>query len=137
MIANRSIPGAVVIPELAYPDVGQAADWLCQVFGFRKRLIIGNHRIQLHVGEGGAVVVIEKAPDTEPGGHSLLIRVNDARAHHEIARGRGATILRAPADHPYGECQYTARDCGGHVWTFSQSLADVDPASWGGQLIEG
>jgi hypothetical protein len=23
---------------------------------------------------------------------------------------------------------------GGHVWTFSQSIADVDPASWGGVL---
>lgn len=43
-------------------------------------------------------------------------------------------ILRPPTDYPYGERQYTAADPAGHVWTFSQTLADVDPASWGGTL---
>jgi len=27
-------------------------------------------------------------------------------------------------------------DPGGHRWTFSQSIADVDPADWGGTLKE-
>jgi len=36
-IANRSVPAATVIPELAYPDVLEATDWLCHVFGFRAR----------------------------------------------------------------------------------------------------
>jgi uncharacterized glyoxalase superfamily protein PhnB len=26
-------------------------------------------------------------------------------------------------------------DPGGHRWTFSQSVADSDPATWGGELI--
>jgi len=47
---------------------------------------------------------------------------------------RGAEILQAPTDHPYGERQYRAEDITGHVWTFSESIADVDPASWGGTL---
>jgi uncharacterized glyoxalase superfamily protein PhnB len=42
-----------------------------------------------------------------------------------------------PVDYPYGERQYSAVDPGGHVWTFSESIADVDPASWGGELREG
>lgn len=33
MINNRSMPPALIIPELPYPDVRQAADWLCQTFG--------------------------------------------------------------------------------------------------------
>ena len=34
MLSNRSIPRATVIPTLAYPDVNQAAAWLCNAFGF-------------------------------------------------------------------------------------------------------
>lgn len=63
MIQNRSVPVASVIPELAYDDVAEASDWLCNAFGFTPRL-------------------------------------------------------------------------GGHRWTFSESIADVDPASWGGALVK-
>jgi uncharacterized glyoxalase superfamily protein PhnB len=55
-------------------------------------------------------------------------------AHHDRATKAGATILGAPTDYPYGERQYTAHDLGGHLWTFSQSIADVDPADWGGEF---
>jgi uncharacterized glyoxalase superfamily protein PhnB len=47
----------------------------------------------------------------------------------------GAKIIQEPSDFPYGERQYTVEDPGGHHWTFSQSIADVDPASWGGTLL--
>jgi uncharacterized glyoxalase superfamily protein PhnB len=41
-------------------------------------------------------------------------------------------VLRAPADHPFGERQYTVEDFAGRRWTFTQTSADVDPATWGG-----
>ena len=53
MLSNRSIANATVIPVLAYPDVHEAADWLCKAFGFKVRLRIADHRVQLSVGEGG------------------------------------------------------------------------------------
>jgi len=31
----------------------------------------------------------------------------------------------------FGERQYTVEDPWGNRWTFSQSIADVDPAAWG------
>jgi len=61
-----------------------------------------------------------------------MVRVEDADRHHARAREHGARILRPPADHPYGERQYTAQDFAGHRWTFSQSIADVAPEDWGG-----
>jgi uncharacterized glyoxalase superfamily protein PhnB len=134
VIANRSIPESVVLPELAYPDVTEAAAWLCDAFGFERRLLIGNHRAQLSVPGGGAVIVIEGPLGKADRAHSVMIRVEGVDAHHARATAQGARVLRAPADHPFGERQYTAEDPGGHVWTFSQSLADVDPASWGGIL---
>jgi uncharacterized glyoxalase superfamily protein PhnB len=138
MLANRSIPRCTVIPELAYPDVGESAAWLCDAFGFTVRLRIANHRAQLNVGDG-AVVLTELGGGREgdlPGGvdlaHAVMVRVEDVDRHHERASQRGARILRPPVDYPYGERQYTAEDPGGHRWSFSQSVADVAPEVWGG-----
>ncbi|MFL6263964.1 MAG: VOC family protein [Thermoanaerobaculia bacterium] len=134
---NRSIPPSVVIPVLMYPDVREAAAWLCRAFGFVERLRIADHRVQLTFG-AGAVVAAEGAASSPAGGstHSVLVRVADAEAHCERARQAGAVVVNPPTDYPYGERQYTAEDPGGHRWTFSQTIADIDPASWGGMLLE-
>ena len=39
-------------------------------------------------------------------------------------------------DHPYGERQYNALDFAGHRWTFTQSIADVAPETWGGESVD-
>jgi uncharacterized glyoxalase superfamily protein PhnB len=132
MLPNRSMPASTVIPVLAYPDVAEAVAWLDAAFGFTLRLGIGDHRAQLNAGDG-AIVVTGGAPVDAPRGRdSVMIRVEDARAHHARAEAAGARILSAPTDFPYGERQYTAVDHAGHVWTFSESIADVDPRDWGG-----
>jgi predicted enzyme related to lactoylglutathione lyase len=127
MRSNRSIPNCSVIPELPYASVVEAAAWLERAFGFTPRVLVGEHRVQMNVG-AGAIVVVEG----EASGCRVLVRVEDADAHAERARAAGARIVKEPADHPYGERQYTARDLGGHAWTFSQSIADVAPEEWGG-----
>lgn len=146
MRPNRSMPSATVIPELVYPDVGAAIEWLSEAFGFTERWRAGDDRAQLAIGDG-AIVVMEPglAGGTDvfgpPAGvaitHSIMVRVEDVDTHHERARGRGARILRPPADHPYGERQYTAEDFAGHRWAFSQSIADVAPETWGGVSAAG
>jgi len=135
MRRNRSIPEAVVIPELGYVDVPAAAQWLCDKFGFRERLRIANHRIQLSLG-AGAVVVTERNPDAPQAdsAHSVLVRIEDIDTHYANALAVAVRIIRPPQTYPFGERQYTAEDCGGHVWTFSQTIDDIDPASWGGIL---
>jgi uncharacterized glyoxalase superfamily protein PhnB len=136
---NRSIPTATVVPVLIYPDVREAVAWLAGAFGFVERLQIGeSHRSQLSFGDG-AVIVADVRHDRRPpregeATHSVLVRVEDARAHCERARAHGAEILMEPTDFEYGERQYAAADLAGHQWTFSETLADVDPASWGGTL---
>ncbi len=122
MLLNRSIPRCTVIPEIGYPDIGAAIDWLTNAFGLTLRLRIGDHRAQMNVGDG-AVVLTERADAASV--CSVLIRVKHVDRHHDRARQHGATIIRPPADHSYGERQYTAADHAGHRWTFSQSIADV------------
>lgn len=129
---NRSMPPGAIIPELAYPDVDAAAAWLCAAFGFQERLRIGNHRRQLvYAGES---IVVTAAEGQEPGErrHAVMVRVADVDAHYAHARQSGARILGEPQTYFFGERQYAAEDIGGHVWTFSQSVADVAPEGWGG-----
>lgn len=135
MLSNRSIARATVIPVLAYPDVNQAASWLCDAFGFTVRLRIGSHRVQLNVGEGAVTVreMRENEANAVLGmGHSVTVRVEDADAHCKRATDRGARITQDPVSYPYGERQYNAEDFAGYSWTFSQSVADVHPEEWGG-----
>jgi uncharacterized glyoxalase superfamily protein PhnB len=133
MLVNRSIPRSTVIPELPYPDIGEAIDWLCTTFGFTLRLRIADHRAQLNVGDG-AVVLMERPPQLSGAsyGGSVMVRIDDLHGHHERARARGARIINAPQDYPFGERQYSVEDLGGHRWNFTQSIADVDPRDWGG-----
>jgi uncharacterized glyoxalase superfamily protein PhnB len=132
MTKNRSMPPGTIIPELPYDDVNAAAAWLCQAFGFKERLRIGNHRFQLSFGQGSIVVIERK----EPGTSSILVHVDDIDIHYEHAKQSGAQIVNPPTDYPFGERQYTVKDIGGHRWTFSQTLADVDPKTWGGLMFE-
>ena len=131
MLSNRSIPRSIVIPELAYPDIGEAIDWLCKAFGFTLRLQIGDHRAQLNVGEGGAVILIEQTANVALRS-AVLVRVENLDAHYDHVKRLGIKIVREPADYPYGERQYGAEDFAGHRWSFSQSIADADPKEWGG-----
>jgi uncharacterized glyoxalase superfamily protein PhnB len=139
MRRNRSMPNCVIIPTLAYRDVREAVGWLCERFGFEEHLAIGNHRAQLVFGNA-AVVVTQmccSASTTIPELlHSVMVRVSDVDAHYRRAVQNGVRILQPPVDYPYGERQYTAEDLGQHTWTFSQIIADIDPACWGGKLLK-
>ena len=66
--------------------------------------------------------------------HSIIVqvRIQDALTHCEQARTAGAKILTEPKDHAYGERQYDAEDFNGHRWNFTETIADVEPESWGG-----
>lgn len=141
---NRSMPNSVVIPVLTYPDVREAVEWLCRAFGFVERLRIAEHRAQLTFGEGAVIVTggpglgLANESDSPPTAstHSIMVRIADADSHFQHVSQHDVEIVNLPADYPYGERQYTVRDPGGHLWTFSQTIEDVDPASWGGILYE-
>jgi uncharacterized glyoxalase superfamily protein PhnB len=138
---NRSIPDATVIPVLTYSDVRAAVTWLTDAFGFVERVQIGeDHRSQLQFGNGAVIVRDEDGDCTPPRPgevtHSVLVRVEDSRAHCERARSAGARILMEPTDMPFGERQCAVEDLEGHQWTFSETLSDIAPEEWGGKTIE-
>ena len=86
MRKNRSVPDATVIPVLIYPDVRKAVEWLAQAFGFVERIRIGgNHRSQLCFGDGALIIgdvrACRRPPHPGEVTHSVMVRVEDARAH--------------------------------------------------------
>ena len=109
MLANRSIPRCIVIPELAYPDIGKAIDWLGDAFGFTLRLRIADHRAQLNVGDG-AVVLTELAEGRRVDvGHSVMVRVENVDRHCEQASRHGAKIIRGRPTIPSASANTASR----------------------------
>jgi uncharacterized glyoxalase superfamily protein PhnB len=135
---NRSMPAAAVVPVLHYPDVRQAVGWLCTVLGFVERLRIAEHRCQLLFGDSALVVAGAASVQRGGGGptlQSVMLRVAHIDEVFQRARDAGAAVLTSPVDQPYGERQCAFNDPWGHAWTLSETIADADPASWGGELV--
>lgn len=135
MMPNRSMPSDVVMPILHYRDMAAAIEWLDAAFGVRERLRISDDRAQLLLGAGAVVVATDDRDDRWRGAPSaVLVRVTSVDALHARALAAGAHIDLPPTTYPFGERQCIARDIGGHEWTFSESVRDVDPTEWGGVL---
>jgi uncharacterized glyoxalase superfamily protein PhnB len=136
---NRSMPNATFIPVRSYPDLDAAITWLRDVLGCRERLRIPGHRVQLTLGNGAVVAAAWDASAVPATGGrppaTLMVRVTDIDATYARALASGATGLSEPTDQPYGERQASVRDPAGHAWTLTQTIDDVDPAVWGGQLV--
>ena len=141
MKINRSVPPAMVVPVLVYPDVRAAVAFLADAFGFAERTRIGEgHRAQLAVDGDWAVIAADAGGDRcppQPGGvtHTVRIRVADVDAAFVKAREAGAVVVEAPVDRDYGERDCTVEDLAGHRWQLAEALADVKPEEFGCQTV--
>jgi uncharacterized glyoxalase superfamily protein PhnB len=141
MKVNRSVPPAMVVPVLVYPDVRAAVAFLADAFGFVERTRIGeNHRAQLAVDGDWAVIVADAGGDRcppQPGGvtHTVRVRVADVDAAFVKAREAGAVVVEAPVDRDYGERDCTVEDLAGHRWQLAEALADMAPEEFGCQTV--
>ena len=141
MIVNRSAPPGSIVPALAYDDVPKAIEWLCGAFGFTERLRTppepdgSIHHAQIAAGQGG-VILNGRRGATASQTASVMVRVEDVDAHFEPAKNYGAKIVNPPVSASFGERQYTAEDLAGYRWTFTQSVADVNPEEWGARVAK-
>jgi uncharacterized glyoxalase superfamily protein PhnB len=131
---------AAVVPCLRYRDARAAIAWLCEVFGFERRLVVDGEdgtvvHAELSFGNG-MIMLGSVRPDSgygallaqpdEIGGRqtqTIYLTVNDADAVHERALRAGAQIVIALVDADYGGRGFTCRDLEGHVW----SIGTYDP----------
>jgi uncharacterized glyoxalase superfamily protein PhnB len=131
---------------ISYENVAAAADWLCDVFGFREhgeRYTEPDGRVS-HAPlelDGALVMLGSPSPDYRSPVHhaeeceqaarwlatsyivdGVLIYVDDVDGHFEQSRAAGATILSEPEDQPFGRL-YRAADLEGHRWMFMTATA--------------
>jgi uncharacterized glyoxalase superfamily protein PhnB len=124
-------------PYLFYGDVAGAARFLQEAFGFtlgftspdpagglaHARLHHGSAMIMLGHAGGGGLNLAERA-DARTALHAgVYVFVDDVDAHHERAHAAGANVLLPPADQPWGDRMYCARDPEGQFWMFARQLA--------------
>ena len=131
-----------------YRDAGAAIDWLCGAFGFEVRLKVEGDGGRIEHSEltygDGLIMVGQENPQAQKqwkrvlrspaslqgmGTQTLMIFVDDADAHCEHARARGARIVEEPATHDYGkeywaDRSYGALDPEGHLWWITQRLRE-------------
>jgi uncharacterized glyoxalase superfamily protein PhnB len=137
------MPEQRVIPMFSYEDVGRAADWIADAFGFEEtgRWSDEDGRVT-HVTmelDGGAIMLGWPSPDYQSPKHhaevceqarlwrqtpyvadGLYVSVDDIDAHYGRAIAAGATILSEPEDNTeIGQRQYRAEDLEGHRWMFA------------------
>jgi PhnB protein len=68
------------------------------------------------------------APDSEGGGASIHLHVEDADAVIAQAVAAGARLVRPAADQFYGERSGTVRDPFGHEWIIGHAIEQLEPA---------
>lgn len=137
MKINRSVPPAMVVPILVYPDVRAAVAFLIDAFGFVERTRIGEaHRAQMAVDGDWSVIVADAGADRsppQPGGvtHTVRVRVADVGTTFGKACEAGALVVEAPVDRDYGERDCTVQDLAGHHWQLAEVVSDVAPEEFG------
>ncbi|MEO1062663.1 MAG: MerR family transcriptional regulator [Actinomycetota bacterium] len=131
---DRSIESRIQI--LVYEDLEAAADHLVDVFGLGPAELTrdGDGRpvhAALDAGDG----VIWLHPESPEFGlaspkslgaatATVAVMVDDVDAHHAHAAGKGADIVYAPMDQPYGYREYGVRDPEGGLWSFMRPLPE-------------
>jgi uncharacterized glyoxalase superfamily protein PhnB len=134
MPGNAKNTISTVIPAMRYRDAATAIEWLCEAFGFEKRLVVpgengGIAHAQLTFGSG--MIMRGSARDDEysrwmkpplevgnTGTQSVYVIVDDADAHYVRAKAAGAEIIKDVEDQDYGGRLYSCRDREGHLWSF-------------------
>ena len=126
-----------IIPNLRYADAPRAIDFLCEAFGFERKVVYLSEQNLSVVQHAQLVwqdrmVMVYSINDTEfaraanmrtaneAGGPTvgLYLIVEDVDVHAERARAAGADIIMEPRDEDYGGRGYSARDPEGNVWSF-------------------
>ena len=122
-----------IIPTMRYHDAPAAIEWLCEAFGFERRLVVPGEdgsiaHAQLTLGSG--MIMLGSARDDELGGlvktarqagantQSAYIVVEEIDEHYQKARAQGAEIVMEIADQDFGGRLYSAVDPEGYLWNF-------------------
>jgi uncharacterized glyoxalase superfamily protein PhnB len=123
---------ATIIPTMRYRDAATMIDWLCEAFGFERRMVIdgddgiiahaeltlGNGMIMLGTARDDAFGKLQSTPATLGATtQSAYIVVDDVDKTYVRARAAGAEVVIEIRDEVYGRV-FSCKDPEGHLWNF-------------------
>lgn len=126
-----------IVPLLIYDDIAAAQAFLVRAFGFEAGALERDRDGRVVHGEvsiNGSAIWMHRAtaehgltsPKKLPMVSSgVVVLVDDVDGHCRRARAAGAVIEREPADQPYAQREYSARDPEGGRWYFATRKAPV------------
>ncbi len=133
-----------IIPGMRYRDAPAAIDWLCDVLGFERHLVVPNEdgtiaHAQLTLGNGMIMLGSSQGsefdgavgPSTPDGvlTQAAYIVVEDIKALYERVKAAGASIVMELDEQHYGGSLFAVRDPEGQLW----NVGSYDPwAEWSG-----
>jgi uncharacterized glyoxalase superfamily protein PhnB len=133
-MSNTRKASPAITPGLLYHDAQRTIEWLCEAFGFQKRLVVpGDNGTVLHahltLGNGGVMIssaegyaypnmCVSPRQVGGVGATEIIVHVADPDAHFKRAAAAGAEILIPVENKPYGGRGYACRDPEGYVWAF-------------------
>lgn len=133
-----------IVPYLFYEDVATALEWLSRAFGFVEHLRFTDDdgsvtHAEMRLSDGVIMLGDPGGTYENPRHHdylhsSLVVYVDAVDDHCSRARGTGAEVISEPAETPYGDRMYSAKDPEGHRWDFCQHIKDVAPEEWGAKV---
>ena len=131
-----------IIPGMRYRDAPAAIDWLCDVLGFERHLVVPNEdgtiaHAQLTLGNGMIMLGSSQGsefdgavgPSTPDGvlTQAAYIVVEDIKALYERVKAAGASIVMELEEQHYGGSLFAVRDPEGQLW----NVGSYDPwAEW-------
>lgn len=124
--------GGSIIPALRYRDATKAIEWLCEAFGFRRKMVVpgdggriahaeltlGNGMVMLGDAETEFGNLVEAPGSSKRSSPAIYVVIDDVDAHYARAKEAGAQIVFDIKTQDYGGRDYTVLDLEGHVWTF-------------------
>src|SRR5438067_1101308 len=123
---------ATIVPTMRYRNALAAIDWLCNAFGFEKRMVVADESGTVHHAEltfGNGMMMLGSVTDSEFGRfvaqpdqvgdretQAAYVIVADADAVYASAKALGAEIISDIKNEDYGGRGFGCRDIEGHIW---------------------
>lgn len=124
-MTDTAVPS--LYPALRYRDGRAAIGWLCQAFGFEPHVVfdapdgsIGHAELQMGTAVVGVSSVgpVSAANPWSAVDQGLYVCITAVDALHDRAKAAGADIVMPLRNQDYGSRDFSARDPGGHLWSF-------------------
>ena len=121
---------ANIIPGMRYRDAHAAIEWLCEVLGFERRMVVpdgeggvahaeltlGGGMIMLGSDQGNADdFVVAPTPEGTLTQNAYIV-VSEIEAAYERAKEAGANIVSELEEQHYGGSLFSVRDPEGQLW---------------------